>query len=64
MKGVFFATGNRYNTSVKKCLFSKEDLEFTDEMLDSIKITEDEIKEMKDINIWYVNIENKQDYEE
>lgn len=64
MRGVFFSTGNRYNTSAKKCLFSKEDLEFTDEMLDSIKITDDEFEEMKKLNIWYINIENKQDFEQ
>lgn len=64
MKGVFFATGNTYNTSVKKCFFSKEDLEFTDEMLESLNITDNEFEEMKKINIWYVNIENKQDYEQ
>lgn len=64
MKGVFFSTGNRYNTSAKKCLFSREDLEFTDEMLDSIKITDDEFEEMKKLNIWYINIENQQDFEQ
>jgi len=64
MRGVFFSTGNRYNTSAKKCLFSKKDLEFTDEMLDSIKITNDEFEEMKKLNIWYINIENKQDFEQ
>lgn len=64
MKGAFFATGTKYNTSVKKCLFSKHDLEFTDEMLDELKITNDEFEEMKNINIWYINTENKQDFEQ
>ena len=64
MKGAFFATGSKYNTSVKKCLFSKHDLEFTDELLDELKITEDEFENMKEINIWYINTENKQDFEQ
>ena len=64
MKGAFFATGSKYNTSVKKCLFSKHDLEFTDELLKELKITEDEFKNMKEINIWYINTENKQDFEQ
>ena len=64
MKGAFFATGSKYNTSVKKCLFSKHDLEFTDELLDELKVTEDEFENMKEINIWYINTENKQDFEQ
>ena len=64
MKGAFFSTGNRYNTSAKKCIFSTKDLEFTDEMLDELKITDDEFEDMKKINIWYINTENKQDFEQ
>lgn len=64
MKGVLFATGNTYNTSVKKCFISKDDLEFTDEMLEDLNITDNEFEDMKKINIWYINIENKQDFEQ
>ena len=64
MKGAFFSTGNRYNTSAKKCIFSTKDLEFTDDMLEELKITKDEFDEMEKINIWYINTENKQDFEQ
>ena len=64
MKGAFYCTDAKYNTSARKCIFSKEDLEFTDEMLEELKITNIEYEEMKDINIWYIDMENKEDFEQ
>lgn len=45
-------------------LYIKKDIEFTDEMLKDLKITTEEIEKLQNINIWYVDIENKEDFEE
>lgn len=64
MRGAWFCTNGKYEPSCRKCFISKEDLEFTNEMLTDLKITKNEFEQMQDINIWYINIENKEDYEE
>lgn len=63
MHGAFYCTGAKYDTSAKKCLVSTTDLEFSDEMLESLKITDSEFEKMKDINIWYIETGNKAEYE-
>lgn len=64
IKGVLFCTNGKYEPSCRKCFISKKDLIFTDEMLEDLKITIEEIKTLQDINIWYLDIENKEDFEE
>ena len=64
MHGVFFCTNGKYEPSCRKCFISKEDIEFTDKMFEDLKITEREFEDMKKINIWYIDVENKEDFEE
>ena len=64
MRGVFFCTNGQYEPSCRKCFISKTDLDFTDEMLESLKITNEELEKLQDISIWYPDIENKEDFEE
>jgi len=64
MRGVFFCTNGQYGPSCRKCFISKTDIEFTDEMLEALKITNEELEKLQDINIWYPDIENKEDFEE
>ena len=64
MRGVLFCTNGKYEPSGRKCFISKNDLEFTDEMLENLKITNEEFEKMKKINICYLDIENKEDFEE
>lgn len=64
MRGAWFCTNGKYEPSCRKCFISKKDLEFTNEMLKELEITEQEIEQLKDINIWYVKAENKEDFEE
>lgn len=64
MRGALFCTNGKYEPSCRKCFISKEDLEFTDEMFENLKITKEELEQLQDINIWYVNVENKEDFEE
>ncbi len=63
MSGAFYCTNSKYDTSSRKCFVSTSDLEFTDEMLEDLKITDDEFEQMKDINIWYIDMKNKEDFE-
>ena len=64
MRGVFFCTNGQYEPSCRKCFISKTDINFTDEMLEALKITNEELEKLQDINIWYPDIENKEDFEE
>lgn len=64
MRGAFFCTNGKYEPSSRKCLIAKTDLEFTDEMLESLKITARELEELENNNIWYIDVENKEDFEE
>lgn len=64
MRGVLFCTNGKYEPSCRKCFISKTDLDFTDEMLEELKITTREFEEMEKINIWYVDVENKEDFEQ
>ena len=63
MKGAFYCTDTKYNTSARKCLVSKNNLDFTDEMLAYLKIQDKEFSKMENINIWYIEMENKEDFE-
>ena len=64
LRGAWFCTNGKYEPSCRKCFISKQDLDFTDKMLEDLKITDNEIEQLQNINIWYVNVENKEDYEE
>lgn len=63
MKGAFYCTDTKYNTSARKCLVSKNNLDFTNEMLEYLKIQDKEFRKMENINIWYIEMENKEDFE-
>lgn len=64
MLGTFHCTNGDYTPSIRKCIVSKKDLEFTDEMLDKLKFTESEIDEMTEKNILYLDITNKYEFED
>lgn len=63
MLGTFHCTNGEYVPSIRKCLISKEDLEFTDELLDKLKITNIEKEQLNNNNILYLDITNKYDFE-
>lgn len=62
MKGALFCTNGIYEPSTRKCFVSPVDIEFTDEMLDELKITESEYERMKETNIYYPDIRNAEDF--
>ena len=61
--GTMLCTNGNYIPNVKKCLISKKDLVFTDEMLYMLDISEEEKDNIKKDDIWLVDIEQKQGYE-
>lgn len=63
MKAALFCTNDKYEPCCRKCYISEKDLEFSDEMLNELKINDIEIEKMKELNIWYMNIESKEDFE-
>lgn len=64
MLGSLHCTNGNYEPSNRKCIVAKEDLDFTDEMLNKLKITEKEINDIKEKNILYLDVKNKYDYED
>lgn len=64
MLGTFHCTNGEYVPSIRKCLISKEDLEFTNELLDKLKITDIEKEQLNNNNnILYLDIINTYDFE-
>lgn len=63
VKGIMMCTNGEYIPNIKKCLISKKDLIFSDEMLELLKITDEEKKSIFKNNIWQANISNLEDFE-
>lgn len=64
MLGSLHCTNGNYVPSNRKCIVSKEDLEFTDELLEKLKISDEEINKLKDCNVLYLDVINKYDFED
>ena len=58
MLGSYLGTDRQYRPSIRKCYFSKRDVEFTDEMFDNLKITEKESNTLAKENALYLEIFN------
>lgn len=63
VKGIMMCTNGEYIPNIKKCLVSKKDLTFIDEMLESITFTEEEKEGIKNNDIWQANINNLEEVE-
>ena len=59
MLGAYLGTNSQYEPSIRKCYFSKKDIEFTDEMLEELKPRDYEIKKLEDTYALYLDIFNK-----
>ena len=64
MIGTFHCTNGEYMPSIRKCLVSREDLEFTDKLLNKLKITDIEKEQLSNNNILYLDITNTYDFED
>lgn len=64
MLGSLHCTNGNYVPSNRKCIISKKDLNFSDDMLERLKITKSELEELTEKNILYLDVINKYDFEE
>lgn len=58
MLGTLTGTNGQYIPSIRKCYFSQKDVEFTDEMLEELKPTENDLQILKYTNALYLDIFN------
>lgn len=63
MLGTFHCTNGQYVPSVRKCIISKKDIDFTDELLEKLKITETEKDILNEKDILYLDITDTYDFE-
>lgn len=63
MLGTFHCTNGEYVPSIRKCIVSKKDIEFTDDLLEKLKITDFEKENLNQNNILYLDITDKYDFE-
>lgn len=61
--GTLSCTNGNYTPSIRKCIVSKTDLDFDDEMLEELKITDSEKSTLNENNILYINSTVKEDFE-
>ena len=58
MLGAYFGTNAKCEPSLRKCYFSKKDIEFTDEMFNNLKLNENEKEILDTQNALYLDIFN------
>ena len=64
MMGTLTSTNGKYIPSIRKCIISKEDLEYDERIENELKISEKDKKCLEQENILYIELENKDDFEE
>ena len=61
--GMMMCTNGEYVPNIKKCLVSKKDLIFTDEMLNMLLLTDEEKEGILKNNIWQADISRIEEFE-
>ena len=64
MIGSLCCTNNKYVPSLRKCIISKENVEYDDKIEELLKISEIDKQHLLKEDVLYIDIENKDDYEE
>ena len=64
MFGTLTSTNGNYVPSIRKCMISKEDVEYDDKIEELLEISNKDKDVLSKENILYIDIENKDDYEE
>ena len=64
MFGTLTSTNGNYVPSIRKCMISKEDVEYDDKIEELLEISNKDKNVLMKENILYIDIENKDDYEE
>ena len=60
---MMMCTNGEYVPNIKKCLVSKKDLIFTDEMLSMLLLTDEEKEGILKNNIWQADISRIEEFE-
>lgn len=63
MLGTFHCTNGQYIPSIRKCIVSKKDIEFTNELLEKLKITDIEKENLNKTDILYLDITDTYNFE-
>ena len=63
MLGTFHCTNGQYIPSIRKCIVSKKDIDFNDELLDRLKITDLEKESLNKHDILYLDITDTYTFE-
>ena len=63
MLGTFHCTNGQYIPSIRKCIVSKKDIEFTDELLEKLNITDIEKENLNKTDILYLDITDTYNFE-
>ena len=64
MFGTLTSTNGNYVPSIRKCIISKEDVEYDDKIEEFLQISNKDKDVLLKENVLYIDIENKDDYEE
>lgn len=64
MLGVLRATNSQNIPNDRKCVISKNNIEFTNEIKELLKVTDAEKLNFCENDCWYIDITNKEDFEE
>lgn len=64
MLGSLSCTNGQYIPSIRKCIISKKDIEITKEIINTLKITDNEKNKLDKTEILYLDVNNKYDYED
>jgi transcriptional regulator with XRE-family HTH domain len=63
MVGTYLGTNGRYEPSIRKCVVSKDDLEFDEEMFEILKIKESEKQYLNNNDVLQISLRKKEDFE-
>ena len=63
MLGTFHCTNGQYIPSIRKCIVSKKDIEFTDDLLEKLRITDIEKENLNKTDILYLDITDTYNFE-
>lgn len=64
MFGTLGCTNGNYVPSIRKCIISKEDVEYDDKIEEFLKISDKDKEQLIRENVLHIDIENKDDYED
>mgnify|MGYP001038492985 CR=1 FL=1 len=64
MLGTLYCTNGKYIPSIRKCIISKKDLDFNEQIKNKLKISDNDKSQLINEDVLYIDIDNIDDYEE